>query len=252
MNLWSDSGGTGPELVLLHGWGMNAAVWSPLLDALRARYRVTRLELPGHGVSAPLEPDLAAWARACLAAAPPGAAWLGWSLGGLVAQQAALLDPARIGRLCLVASTPCFVQRPDWDCAMPGAVFHQFAEALGDDIDATLRRFLGLQVKGTADARHLLRLLDRALAARPAADPAGLEAGLRLLLEGDLRAVLGGLATPTHWLLGARDTLVPPALARALPGLMEAADVTLLDGAGHAPFLSHGADFLAWLELRCG
>ena len=252
MSLWTDNGGSGPELVLLHGWGMNAAVWSPLLDALRARYRVTRLELPGHGASAPLEADLAAWARACLDAAPPGAAWLGWSLGGLVAQQAALLDPARIGRLCLVASTPCFVQRADWDCAMPAAVFRQFAQALSEDIDATLRRFLGLQVKGAPDARHLLRLLDQALAARPAADPAGLRAGLQLLLDGDLRSALGRLAMPVHWLLGARDTLVPPALAQTLPEWLEAADVTLLRGAGHAPFLSHGADFLDWLALRCG
>ena len=38
-------------LVLVHGWGMNAAAWGDFATGLAARYPVHRVELPGHGRS---------------------------------------------------------------------------------------------------------------------------------------------------------------------------------------------------------
>ncbi len=247
MMLWHDAQGSGPDLVLLHGWGMNAAVWEPLLPRLQQDFRVTRVELPGHGASPLVSGGLPDWAEACLAIAPAQAVWLGWSLGGQVALQAALLQPQRISQLALVTATPSFVQRDDWPSAMPAAVFGQFAAALGSDPAATLRRFLGLQVKGGEDARGLLRRLSAALEERPAAQLAGLEAGLKILLDQDLRSRLGDLQVASHWLFGSRDTLVPAEVASVLPSLLPAARVSLLSGAGHAPFLSHPEECLAWL-----
>ncbi|MCG8429121.1 MAG: alpha/beta fold hydrolase, partial [Chromatiales bacterium] len=60
------------ELVLLHGWGMNAAVWNPLLDALSDDYRMTVVELPGHGGSAYRfdQAELEAWVELVLEQAP--------------------------------------------------------------------------------------------------------------------------------------------------------------------------------------
>ena len=252
MSLWQETAGIGPDLVLLHGWGMNAAVWQPLLPGLQERFRVTRLELPGHGQSPLVEGGLDDWTQACLDAAPPSATWVGWSLGGLLAQRAALLAPQRIARLCLVTATPSFVQHPDWPQAMPAAVFGQFAQSLLQDPAATLKRFLGLQVKGAEDARSLLRTLSAALAQRPDADPAGLELGLQLLLEGDLRSQLPKLQVPANWLFGSRDTLVPAAVAQAVGALLPGTRIEVVDGAGHAPLLSHPQQCLQWLECSCG
>jgi len=252
MKLWRDTQGGGPDLVLLHGWGMNAGIWQSLLPGLRERFRVTRIELPGHGASPVIPGGLTDWAEACLAAAPERAAWVGWSLGGLIAQQAALRAAERIEKLCLVTATPCFVQRGDWIQALPGSVFEQFASALTADPVATLRRFLGLQVKGVDDARALLRLLDKALAGRPAADRLGLQQGLEILLTADLRNELPGLKVPAYWLFGRHDTLVPVALAGRINTLLPGARVKIVEGAGHAPFLSHAGQCLEWLELNCG
>ena len=252
MSLWSETLGVGPELVLLHGWGMNAAVWQPLLPGLQERFRVTLVELPGHGESPSLGGGLDDWVRACLQVAPAQAAWLGWSLGGLLAQRAALLAPQRIRQLCLVTATPSFVQREGWSRAMSRAVFEQFAQALTEDAPATLRRFLSLQVKNTEDARTLLRTLNGALAQRRAPDAAGLEQGLRLLLEGDLRADLAKLAVPSNWLFGGRDTLVPAGVADEINARAPAARVEMIESAGHAPFLSHPYQTLQWLEAACG
>ena len=253
MNLNCDTAGNGPELVLLHGWGMNAGVWQLLLPALRERFRVSVIELPGHGASPYAgQRGLDAWVDACLQVAPAQAAWVGWSLGGLLAQGAALRAPERVSRLGLVCSTPSFVQRDGWDAAMAPAVFDQFAANLVADPQATLKRFLGLQVKGAEDARVVLRALNEALAQRPAADAAALQAGLELLLSTDLRAQLGELPAATSWLFGARDTLVPGGAAEALSALLPQARVETLEAAGHAPLLSHPQACLEWLEVSCG
>jgi pimeloyl-[acyl-carrier protein] methyl ester esterase len=49
-------------------------------------------------------------------------------------------------------------------------------------------------------------------------------------------------------LLGARDTLVPRSVADWLDAALPNAQKVLIDGAGHAPFLSHPAGCLPLLE----
>lgn len=241
--------GQGPDLVLLHGWGMNGAVWSELAEAIGGDFRLHLVELPGHGDS-PLQtgPELADWARACLEAAPPRAAWVGWSLGGLLALQAALLAPKRVSRLVLVAGTPRFVQGPDWAPAMARATLEQFGAALVRDPETTLDRFLGLQVRGSDQARTTLRQLRAGFRERPLPRPEALEQGLALLLHADLRSRLSELQAPSLWFQGERDTLVPAALGDELAGRLPAAEFTLMPGAGHAPFLSHGPEFTGRLR----
>ena len=102
-----------------------------------------------------------------------------------------------------------------------------------------MSRFLALQVKGAEHGRETLRLLRAELAQRPSASEVGLAQGLQLLLVNDLRFELQHLACPSHWLFGARDTLVPPSMQSRLPEYLVAADIEQIPGAGHAPFLSH-------------
>jgi len=249
VSLWSKTTGQGPDLVMLHGWGMNAGVWQSVLPALAEHYRVTVIELPGHGEST-LTSDagnLDSWVDACLDVAPARAAWLGWSLGGLIALRTAIHAPDRVLDLYLLAATPSFVQHDVWSTAMPASVFEQFSAALLKDAETTLKRFLGLQVKGAENARETLRTLSAALGARPVASAAGLEAGLSLLLRVDLRDSLKKLTIPSHWLLGERDTLVPVAMAEPLSEILPKARITRIAGAAHAPFLSHPEAFLQWL-----
>ena len=48
--------GEGTPIVLLHGWGLNSAVFKPLAEALSADYQVLSVDLPGYGYAkVPLE-----------------------------------------------------------------------------------------------------------------------------------------------------------------------------------------------------
>jgi pimeloyl-[acyl-carrier protein] methyl ester esterase len=234
--LHSETAGNGPDLVLLHGWGMHSGIWGEWLGYLRRCFRVTLVDLPGHGRS-DLEQcyDLNCWAEAVLAVAPARAWWVGWSLGGLVALAAAEQAPVRLRGLVLLAATPRFVAGGDWKSAVSAEVFRGFAQNLEDDSQRALARFLALQVRGAEQGSNTLRRLRSGLRSRPAADPQALRIGLDFLQWADLRRTMSELDLPLFWLLGERDTLVPARLAReiSLDG------GALIAGAGHAPFLSH-------------
>jgi pimeloyl-[acyl-carrier protein] methyl ester esterase len=238
--------GAGPALVMLHGWGLNSAAWAPLLPHLEQRFRLVLIDLPGHGRNraAAAAPNLAGWAAAVAEVAPPGSAWLGWSLGGQVAMAAALAGQD-IRRLVLVATTPRFVAAPDWPCGVPAEVLAGFAASLARDHDKTVRDFLSLQLRGDTRAATLLRTLRALLASSPAPDPAALAAGLDILAATDLRAQLPALALPALVLAGERDRLTPAAAGQRLAAALPDGRYRVLADAAHAPFLTHEEEFAA-------
>jgi pimeloyl-[acyl-carrier protein] methyl ester esterase len=237
--LFTQSSGSGPDLVLIHGWGLHGGVWDGFVPLLEPFFRVLRVDLPGHGGSGWAgETTLDDMTAAVLAAAPATAAWAGWSLGGLVAMRAALQAPDRVRDLVLLASTPCFVRRPDWQCALLPALLDTFAAELQQDYLRTLNRFLALQVRGSDNGGAVLRMLRTRLLTKGEPVPEALRAGLAILRNTDLREGIGAVACPVLVVAGERDTLVPLAAARAAAACMANANVEVIAGAGHAPFIA--------------
>jgi pimeloyl-[acyl-carrier protein] methyl ester esterase len=228
-------------LVLVHGWAMNAATWGEFGETLARRRDVYRLELPGHGRS-PWEglDDLRGWVEAARAVVPWPAVWLGWSLGALLALRLALDHPEAVRGVVVLAGTPRFLQDSDWPHAMAPEVLARFGAGLTVDPAATIERFLTLQVRGARDSGPTLRRLKAAIRAVPAPHPEALAVGLELLRATDLRRELALLEAPVLWLLGERDTLVPVAVGRHLCAWLPQVCLEVVDGAGHAPFVSHG------------
>lgn len=242
---------------MLHGWGMQSAVWKACQQAIAPGWTQHPVDLPGHGSGhfSAATRDLWSWTDACLERAPERALWLGWSLGGLIALAAALRAPARVAGLVLLTATPRFVQATDWTPAMPESTLDQFRAGLADDPKGTLSRFLALQVRGSETARETLRALRHELSERPDPDPQALSVGLDILADGDLRGRLPDIKCPALWIFGERDTLTPPGVAERVEMLMPGAQTRVIRGAAHAPQLSHPqetaaeiAGFLADLE----
>ncbi len=240
-SLYTTSSGSGPDLVLLHGWGMHSGVWDELATVLAKDYRVTLVDLPGHGCSpASIHThNLDTLTQAVAAVTPAAAAWVGWSLGGLVAQRLAISHPERVSRLALIASSPCFVRRTDWSCALEKTVLQQFAQGLSEDYRATLKRFLALEVRGSDQAREQLRHLRTLVFQHGDPDPVALADGLAILEQTDLRPELARLNCPVLLLLGQQDQLVPVALGSALAEWLNDVRIHIVERAGHAPFFSH-------------
>jgi pimeloyl-[acyl-carrier protein] methyl ester esterase len=249
MMLHAESVGRGPALVLLHGWGLHSGVWSTLIPQLADRFRVTSIDLPGHGHSAApraafgLDETAAAVARI----APRGAAWIGWSLGGQVALAAAIAG-AVASRLVLVATTPRFVTAADWPCAMAPATLAGFAASLAEDHNRTVRNFLTLQLRGDRRAALLLAELREVLAQRPAPAAAALAAGLAMLAATDLRGATAAVRQPVLVIAGERDRLTPAEAGRRLAAALPDGRYLGMAGAGHAPFLSAPDEFLAAID----
>ena len=239
MTLHVEVSGSGPDLVLLHGWGMNAAVWDESAAALAQHFRLHCFDLPGHGASPACAPcTLDALADLLAAALPRRVAVCGWSFGGQVALNWALRKPEQIERLVLLAATPRFVRGEQWDCGIDASVLDDFACGLAHDYRATLQRFLALQARSDAHPRIVLRRLREHLLARGEPDVAALGAGLRLLKETDLRDRLERIAQPALILHGERDTLVPLAAGAYLQRVLPHAVIEVFAGTAHALFIA--------------
>jgi pimeloyl-[acyl-carrier protein] methyl ester esterase len=252
-DLCIDSAGAGPPLVLLHGWAMHSGLFTPLLPYLTRRFRVHRVDLPGHGLSATIAPYALDTIIASIAAALARSATdtnapltlLGWSLGATIALRWARKDPARIARLILTGATPCFVAQPDWPHAMAAATLRQFGDELAVSYRLTLQRFVALQVHGSEHARAVHAQLRGELFARGEPSRAVLHDALELLAGTDLRAEVGAIAQATTVIAGGRDALTPPAAGEWLARALLRGDFRLIPGAAHAAFLSHSEAFVA-------
>jgi pimeloyl-[acyl-carrier protein] methyl ester esterase len=239
MSIYTHTSGTGPDLVLVHGWGLHGGIWDRFVPLLEAHFRVSCVDLPGHGRSDwQGEVTLDAMTDAVLSVAPAPAAWLGWSLGGLVATRAAIMAPDRVMALITIASTPCFVRKPDWQNAMLPVLLDTFAAELAQDYVRTLNRFLALQVRGSDRYGEVLKTLRALLQAHGEPDAAGLRAGLQVLQTADLRDSLGDIDCPVLLIMGERDTLVPVNAGQAASELFPDAQLSVIEGAGHAPFIA--------------
>jgi pimeloyl-[acyl-carrier protein] methyl ester esterase len=270
--LYTEVRGSGPALVLLHGWGLNLRVWDGLAAALCGRFRIIAVDLPGHGRSAWLPErsslaEQAAQVRETVAGMTDKYSLIGWSLGGQMALQlAAAAAPSGLDRLILIATTPRLIAGPDWPHGAPPERLAGQAADLRANYQRTVSDFLELQVRGSIGGAEALEQLRAALFAHGSAhgsertlqpgkgerrpdsaerssvagpNLAALVRGLELLRDTDLRPLLPALTLPTLVIAGQYDRITPPPASRALADSLPNSRYVEIRRAAHAPFLSH-------------
>lgn len=194
--------GDGEPLLLLNGTTRPLESWDPFLAAVPGR-RLISFDLPGVGLSpTPLLPltvpvlaKLAVGVLDVVDAAGPVDV-LGFSFGGVVAQQLAVQSPSRVRRLVL-AATSCGVG------ATPGT----------RDALSTLGRPPG--------------------ASWPLPDPVGALWHLLAISTWSSIPFLGAIRAPTLVVTGDRDRVVPPGNSLVLTRRIPGAQLVELPGAGH-------------------
>jgi pimeloyl-[acyl-carrier protein] methyl ester esterase len=232
-------------LVLLHGWTLNGAVWGDARERLAERFPLRIIDLPGHGRSAHTEfkslSDATARVAACL---PHRCNLLGFSMGGMVAQQLIASEHRNnINRLILLSTTPKFIHTEDWPCGVQVSVLSAFADRLASNHQKTMMEFLILQALNSPDARRQILRLRENLAERGGLHQSVLTTGIAALMDVDLRAYATAINTPTLLMGGERDTLTPPDALRWLAQTIPNANLLMFADGAHALFLSHTLAF---------
>ncbi|MGD8926497.1 MAG: pimeloyl-ACP methyl ester esterase BioH [Thioalkalispiraceae bacterium] len=241
-------------MIFFHGWGMHSGVFKPVVDELQAYFKIVLVDLPGHGLSQPFAgfgdiDKCSEYLFEYLQAQIDDKVILcGWSTGSLIAQQLAIRYPELVSRLVLITGTPAFVKKPDWSCAVDIEVLEKFRNDLLSNFDKTLNRFLALQFMHSDGQKENLRLAKELVFARPTPDLDMLQAGLQLLKSTDLRDQLADIQCPVLILNGERDSLVPTSSARYLAEEISQSKAIIFKSCGHAPFLSHGKQFIQYVK----
>ncbi|UVK79149.1 MAG: pimeloyl-acyl carrier protein methyl ester esterase [Sodalis sp. Ffu] len=236
---WQTTGSGNQDLVLLHGWGLNAEVWSCIISRLSPNFRVHMIDLPGYGRSSGYGAlTLPQMAEEVSLRAPNSALWLGWSLGGLIATQAALQQPDTMRGLITVASSPRFCAEGHW----PGIrlkLLDDLAKQLNEDFFSTVCRFFDVQTLGNEFARQDARWLKSVVLGQPMPSKTVLASGWEMIQNSDLRPTLYKLNVPMLRLYGYLDALVPRKVIPHVDALCPTSRSIIFHAAAHAPFISH-------------
>jgi pimeloyl-[acyl-carrier protein] methyl ester esterase len=186
---------------------------------------------------------------------------VGWSLGAAALLSAAARSPAAFKALVLVGATPRFVKTGDFPHGQPRAVVKRMILDMKKDPKKTLERFYALNF--TADelnsdaARSFIEQykypgpvvcsdgVDTPPGCYPAFNYEDITRALEALYNTDLRGELARIKTPTLILHGKDDGVHPVGAGRFLAENIEGSELQIIEGAGHAPFLTAKDEFVA-------
>lgn len=241
-----------PMLVFLHGWGVNCGVFEGLLPFLEEEHTIRFIDLPGFGSNAHLDISHLEFAQFCQLVEqqiPNNAILIGWSLGGLVAQQIASSENAKTNKIVLICTSPFFMQENTCWYGIKPNVLEGFQTQLSSDFKKTLERFLAIQSLGSDTARSDLKKIKTQIFQYDQPREAALRKGLEYLQNIDLRDLVGAEKTQTLRIFGSQDSLVPKKAIEKIKQLDPNGHYELIKGASHAPFISHTADFITALKV---
>lgn len=224
--------GTGPPVVLLHGYGESLIAWRSLFDRLSRSADVVALDLPGFGLSSKppsgyATDSLAATVLRALDVLGIGQAVLvGHSLGGAVAAAAAIRSPDRVRALVLV--NPAVVTSPRLDEAV------QRLKAAIAEYESLRPRF-----NSPHDLDWLLEP-DSASALYTTAGDSAYHVSLQAVLREFDFAYLSArrvaeLHAPTLLIWGEFDQLIPLPLGEALARELQSARLEVVRRSWHRP-----------------
>ncbi|VAX01619.1 Pimeloyl-[acyl-carrier protein] methyl ester esterase BioH [hydrothermal vent metagenome] len=252
--MYVNSIGAGQDLVLLHGWAMHGGVFDSLVKKLKQHYRVHVVDLPGFGFSRDdngiysLEQITETMLSDFDERGLKDVIVIGWSLGGLIAQNICIRKPDLVAKLVLISSVPKFLYADDWPNGIDESILLIFHVSMQEDVRKTVLRFLSLQVIGDELAMLQLRLLRQEIFTRGEPNPDALKSGLEILQKTDIRHKLHLITQPCLFFSGTHDQIVRLETVKDSVKLLQNAKYHVIDKASHALFLSHEPQFIDLLN----
>jgi pimeloyl-ACP methyl ester carboxylesterase len=229
-----DDVGKGEALVLLHAFPLARSMWRPQREALQGECRVITPDLPGFGGTSPFagEASIDAMAddvKALLDALGITRAVIGGlSMGGYVALAFARKYADRLRGLIL-ADTRAEADSTEAKANRDKLIAFTQEHAAADVIEQMLPKLVS---DATRQQRPEVVAEIRQIAA--AQTPAGIIGALRALRDRrDSTDVLPAVRVPAVVIVGADDSLTPPALSQAMAKALPQSTLVQIPGAGH-------------------
>jgi pimeloyl-ACP methyl ester carboxylesterase len=237
--------GTGPAIVMIHGFGAAIDWWDEIAPALAADHRVVRIDLIGHGGTAAPASGFTIKRQAELIAAVldrlgiDHVTVIGHSMGGEVATALAEKNPARIAAMILIDSPP--TAGTTFTVMTGAAMTPVLGELLSHfESDEAIRRGLaqgfapGFPVpeKFVADLKQLTYTAFRSAHEDSIAYRTAKPTNERLAALTPVPPLLA--------LTGTEDAIVPPEHEKyfaQVPG----AKIVMIEGSGHSPMVEKPA-----------
>ncbi|MFZ1154480.1 MAG: alpha/beta hydrolase [Solirubrobacteraceae bacterium] len=225
--------GSGPPVLVLHGWGASIEAVYPIVTGLEPVATVYALDLPGFGESEPppqpwgvedYQEFLAAFMDALAIDAP---IIVGHSNGGRIAIRMASTEPTRVARLVLVDSAGIRPKRTlRWYRRVGMAKIGKYAA-----------RFLG------SPGKRLRSLLVGRAGSADYLAAGAMQPTLVKLVNANLRPFMPTVRAPTLLIWGSEDADTPLSAGQEMERLIPDAGLVVLEGAGHYSYLDQPARF---------
>lgn len=236
-----------PVLVLVHGSNASLHTWEPWVAALGDSYRIISMDLPGHGLTGLVPGD--DYSRAAMAAFVVELMDMldverfviaGNSMGGGVAAQVALTDPARVSALILVDAAGVPVARNEdevplaFRIARMPVVSHIMRYVLPRSlVEEGVRKVFVDQSKVTEEM--VSRYFDLSLHEGNREATRIRFSGYGARDEEAFAARLSEIKAPTLIMWGDKDGLIPVSAAHEFKTRIPQAELVIYENVGHVP-----------------
>lgn len=251
---YTDTGGTGRPVVLIHGWPLSGASWSEQVPALTdAGYRVVTYDRRGFGDSdKPGEgydyDTFAADLKGLLDGLDLSDVTLvGFSMGGgEIARYLGTYGDERVHSAVFAAAVPPYLLKTDDnpDGGLPEEAVQEMQQGARDDRENFLDGFTNdfFSVDGTLKVTEEQR--QEALALETKAEDKALVDCIGAFGRTDFRADLAKVKVPTLVIHGSGDATVPFEVSgKRTAEAVDGAELVVVDDAPHGFNVSHAAEF---------
>ncbi|MEP1217212.1 MAG: alpha/beta fold hydrolase [Marinobacter sp.] len=224
-------------LVVVGGWGVDAAMLLPLFDGWPGEIHLVSLT---DAIMTRCE-TITEVVAYLLDHYPCRSVWVGWSQGAQVAMAAALQSAGssdassalQVSGVITLAGFPWFVAAPGWPVGMAASTFATFRAGVVNEAGETWRRFQQLLIHGCDDLLQARQELRPWVSRGASVTRANLVRGLDWLETEDQRDLWQSLRVPALHLQAGEDAVVRSWSDTLAPA--EASEVITVPGMTHWP-----------------
>lgn len=245
--------GSGPCLVLIHGWASSAKVFIQQAEHFSRDYQVVSLDLPGHGFSEWQPLTMQEMAEDILFLVEQlgysEAVIVGSSLGGMIGLECVRLNSSIIKKLVMVGSLPRFLKTQERPLGLSLTEIQRLKKQLKsrypEILDIFFRSLFTIKERDSQKFKwiHQFRKSEKI------PDQQALEHFLTLLLEIDLTNFLLEVHIPVLFVSGDNDYICPPESINFIKQIMPQAQYKIIENSGHFPFIIYAKEFNEAVEM---